>query len=464
MPLINNVLIPELSETPDTLDLLDRSAFVDQIVSISNTLSEHHKNACFAITGEWGIGKSFVLDLYENQIRNIQTSSTTMGRYLLFHYNCWQYDYYDEPLKAIVAAMLDDIDKNVHLLNERTRIALKETLHNVGEGLFNVTSTLIFAQTGFSLRRVRKDINELKNAVQKEIEQQHAFDPHFGFKTIISNLRKEIVSLAKDQTIVFVVDELDRCLPEYAIKVLERLHHLFDGIPNVQVVLAVDKDQLEHTIQQIYGPAVSIPKYLGKYIHFEVNLPTGEADNVVKEMYPQYYGLFSNSTTPSSDVDDFCTTLLKGIDIRTCKAIVEKSYLCHRLLNNDEKLDASFLCVELFLTLLKTYGLNTVTAKNGFNLRSLFTTSNQFSSTTKNLTGLVVLSTKYKPGPSGNSPYYNEDIGRTYIKTSDIWGLILACYRIIIGFTNDSWYNDAYRSFPLEDYMRRYWKFLKSIH
>ena len=34
----------------------------------------------------------------------------------------------------------------------------------------------------------------------------------------------------RTQTVVIMVDELDRCLPSYAIKVLERIHHVFNEI------------------------------------------------------------------------------------------------------------------------------------------------------------------------------------------------------------------------------------------
>lgn len=43
-------------------DVLDREAFVKQIVDLAMVLSKKRKNCCFAIEGEWGSGKSFVLE------------------------------------------------------------------------------------------------------------------------------------------------------------------------------------------------------------------------------------------------------------------------------------------------------------------------------------------------------------------------------------------------------------------
>ena len=51
----------------------------------------------------------------------------------------------------------------------------------------------------------------------------------------MKELKSGLEEQSKDVTIVVVVDELDRCLPEYAIKVLERLHHIFGDTENTQV-------------------------------------------------------------------------------------------------------------------------------------------------------------------------------------------------------------------------------------
>ena len=464
MQLIGNEIISDLPDNHGPLDLLDRQSFINQLIDIAETLSENKKNSCYAITGSWGCGKSFVLDMYEDQITQIQTSETTMGKYLLFHYNCWQYDYYSEPLIAIIASILDAINDQTALLSEETREFLKVTLQKIGSSLFSAANIVIATKTGFNMGFFKSRVKAIKQEADNNLQQKHAFDPHFDFKKNIKNLRTTLNRLSKDQTVLFVVDELDRCMPEYAIKVLERLHHVFDDLPNIQVILAIDKTQLEHTICQIYGSHVDVPKYLEKYIDFELLLPTGEVSNIVKELYPAYYNAFSNDITPVSMIDDFCTTVLKGIDIRTCKAIVEKSQLCHKLLNEDTPQDAAVMCVEIFLTLLKTFGLNCTTAKNNFNVNTLFTTTSLFSKTKHQLTGLVVLGQKYKAIANGESRYFNQELSRPGIVTSDIWGLILGCYRIIIGYTNDDWYNDAYHKLSLDAYVRKFWKFIRMIH
>ncbi len=50
--------------------------------------------------------------------------------------------------------------------------------------------------------------------------------------------------------IVFFVDELDRCRPAYAIRVLERIKHLF-AVPGISFVIGMNREQLGHAIKAV---------------------------------------------------------------------------------------------------------------------------------------------------------------------------------------------------------------------
>ena len=51
--------------------------------------------------------------MLEPQLRDYQAGE----KFMVFHYNCWQYDYYTEPLIAIVSAMLDNMDEYKHIFS-----------------------------------------------------------------------------------------------------------------------------------------------------------------------------------------------------------------------------------------------------------------------------------------------------------------------------------------------------------
>ena len=79
--------------------------------------------------------------------------------------------------------------------------------------------------------------------------------------------------------VVFFIDELDRCNPKYAVRVLERIKHLFN-VPNVIFVLSIDKQQLSYAIQGYYGSSkIDSDNYLRRFIDIELTLP--EVDSKV---------------------------------------------------------------------------------------------------------------------------------------------------------------------------------------
>lgn len=60
-----------------------------------------------------------------------------------------------------------------------------------------------------------------------------------SIETFRLSLANFATDLAPEKPLVFIVDELDRCNPTFAVKVLERIKHLF-AIPHIVFVLAID--------------------------------------------------------------------------------------------------------------------------------------------------------------------------------------------------------------------------------
>ena len=85
------------------VDILGREELIAQVLELLNTLSEVRSSCTFALNGKWGAGKTYIIKKLEQQLHDYEDT----GKFVTFHYNCWQYNYYEEPLVAIVAAMQD---------------------------------------------------------------------------------------------------------------------------------------------------------------------------------------------------------------------------------------------------------------------------------------------------------------------------------------------------------------------
>lgn len=436
------------------MDLLSRRAFVDRMIEVTETIASNQKNVCYALNGAWGVGKSFVLELFEQYVKNEQSEETASNKYFLFHYNCWEYDYYEEPLVAIVSSMLDEMEKQEKLFSSQAKAIIKSALKIIGKGLLAKGNELVEEKTGINLEEVASVIRDANETRIKELEENEKYDSNFNFKKTLNAMKETVKSISKEKTLIFVVDELDRCLPEYAIKVLERLHHVFDNIPNVQVIIAVDKKQFEHTVKNIYGEGTNVDKYLAKFIDFEMNLDEGDLSGGFDERFDYYLSCFGfeNPATTDEDIYDFKTQIFKGIDMRGKIEIIDKCYLLHNLLNSDESImDYSFMCVEIAFMVLKYWGIDLQMEKPPFSIHRVFEVPSNVS-----LTGLDYLNTRFVNGKDGISYYVIGESGRSYINQKDIWGVVLSCYRYAIGYTRDVKDFNNYPDMGLEVYSKNF--------
>ena len=219
------------------IDILNRDEFINRVIQLVNLISSNKGNMTFAINGSWGCGKTFVLEEIEHRLSDDQTK-----KYLVIHYNCWQYDYYDEPLVAIVAALIDCLDQRTKLIPKDTKAEAAAILKQACDGLLSIGSKLIEAKIGYNPKELLKTMISTPGAMKKAALAVHDYDGYFRFKGALTELQTWLRKLTDYYTLVFAVDELDRCLPEYTIKVLERLHHITEDMTNALTIIAVDKN------------------------------------------------------------------------------------------------------------------------------------------------------------------------------------------------------------------------------
>ena len=338
----------------EKIDVLNREDFINKLKLLVEMLANKKQGCCLGIDGAWGSGKSFVLEMFEEQLKDIHLEETNDNKYFVFHYDCWKYDYYEEPAIAIVAAMLDTIDNELSMFSEGTKNATKLAMETTKKTLTKIASELCKNKIGIDLVEIASDVLE-----KHDKEKENNFDSLYGFKRALEETRIGIQKIAEDKTVVIVVDELDRCLPTYSIKVLERLHHIFNDIENVIVILSMDKTQLEHSIKEIYGD-IEVDTYLRKFIAFKVSLNYGESGKYF-EKYESYVSMFNFKEADKEEIECFLTHIMSGLDIRTQERIFRKAELIHSIISGNEKYDISIMTFEvLYLAAILVNGTKDV--------------------------------------------------------------------------------------------------------
>lgn len=362
-------------------DLLNREEFVSDIMSIIESLSKEKKTCTFSINGSWGCGKSFIIDTVKCKLHERNC--------LAISYNAWENDFYEEPLVAILASLVDNIQALEKA--EVKDASLLKKLKALGRTALGLINIMAHYSTGVDVNSVIRNISNVDKKDERDPSRTlNLVENKTLLKAIINEICSKLNELTKNITIVFLVDELDRCMPDYAIKVLERFHHIFENVVNCQAVIAIDKRQLESAVKSVYGEKTNIEGYLRKFISFELELTNGELSEEFSSLFVNYQSMFSYGYD-HNEVSDNCNELIKyvlsGIDIRTQKKLIEKAELIHKLFISEENvpLDMTIFCFEIFWTVMVDY----YKIYNGDTMNIIFSNKDFISNVIENFDGKV---------------------------------------------------------------------------
>ena len=143
------------------LDVLNREKFVDNILRVMENISENRASTCFALNGIWGSGKSFVLDMFEEKLSDVQSEETCTDKYFIIRYNSWQYDYYEEPLVAIVATMMSAIEEKTQLFSDsKEKQEMLGMLKAAGVALLSLGNTYVKEKTGIDFQKAYETVSK----------------------------------------------------------------------------------------------------------------------------------------------------------------------------------------------------------------------------------------------------------------------------------------------------------------
>ena len=264
---------PKAIEDALTQDPLHRKREIEDFLKMLIAVEPPYT---FVIDAPWGSGKSFFVKQVARalQMTNPALSqdsakpSTTFGNideelhkkpYLPIYFNAWEDDHFDNPILPILASIASTTGEKSVKGGEDFRKgiigAIEAAASLVGYG--GDINGVIENFSGTDFLEQYKNERELRGKIDELIK---------------SNLPK-----IADRAVIFI-DELDRCRPEFAIKVLEQTKTLFQQ-ENIVVVYSTDITQLAHSLQGIYGPRFDGRKYLERFYDKRLELnPIKPAD------------------------------------------------------------------------------------------------------------------------------------------------------------------------------------------
>lgn len=272
-------------ENPFANDILNRRESAEILTELIKSLDEPF---VLAIDAGWGRGKTTFIEQWSAMLQ--QEGFHTLK------FNAWENDFANDPLISFIGEMSSGLALSESAEGEQVAYAEKlDQAKTIGIKILKrslPTAAKIFTAGVIDFN----DFNEaaMANAVSNIVEDQ--IENYAADKDALAEFREtleEFVTLITEadkedaKPLVFFIDELDRCRPTYSIELLERLKHLFN-VPGITFVLAMDKEQIGHSICAMYGDRFDATGYLRRFIDLDYRLPSPTSQEFVNYLMREH--------------------------------------------------------------------------------------------------------------------------------------------------------------------------------
>lgn len=259
------------SEAPFLNCKLDRSQYAEVLTTVINTYSE---GFVLAINGSWGCGKTTFVKMWQASLANTHKT---------IYFNAWENDFDNEPLTALLGefkSIIPDQSKFTPVIEKAATFA-KYIIPTIAD---------IVAKHYLNGTPIVDVIHKASEASAEifEEETKKYLEKKKGIEEFKEELKNFIDEQVKVKPLVVFIDELDRCRPDYAIEVLEKIKHFF-SIPGIVFVLSIDKVQLGHAVEGYYGSSkINSTEYLRRFVDLEFKLPMPNTRSFVEYLYGHF--------------------------------------------------------------------------------------------------------------------------------------------------------------------------------
>lgn len=386
-----------------TGDLFGRQAESDQLIGFLETvalrpsLREDGHAYVLAVDAPYGEGKSYFLRRFAKHMALTHPVAFV---------DAWTDDLEDEPLVALAATLEQAFSKYedksgelkkrmMSVINKTGRVAKIAAggLFKRGIGLLITPGATEAAgavvdevsdATGEAIGEAVKDtIDDVSGEIakvvtpsmQKRIERFN--EGREAVEAMKRSLRDLVAYLGQDGVypppVVIVIDELDRCRPTYAIKLLEEIKHLFD-VEGIVFVLGMHGNALGHSVSAAYGARFDGAAYLRRFITKRYTLQEPPLQALLHSLFKKRGinesklsgGRFVIDGDTRSDPVALLALLMKsyGLNARDAFPIVDSIEICVALA--DQSLIAPLLLPLLFNNVHGRAGLPVLEGNQGW--------------------------------------------------------------------------------------------------
>lgn len=241
-------------------DYFDRKDFAENLCDLIKG-QEGYQSRVISIKADFGYGKTYFAKALKNMI---DSQEKHISPSLYCHYiDIWKEDYNHKPLLALLSS-LDEFVGKIDIISPEQKKKLGEALKIFSiETAKEVTSYIPFAK---GLGKAIEGFYSDEKSIFKDLN---------ALKKVANLIKKAFAEFENTSKMIVIIDEIDRCHPEYAIEFLETLKHFFD-LKNLYFILMMNENHLREKVESKFG-YIDFDMWKDKFINLEFELPNAKS-------------------------------------------------------------------------------------------------------------------------------------------------------------------------------------------
>ena len=258
---------PLWDDNPSDVDLL---GFASLVAPAVQALTRPKLDpVCVGVFGPWGAGKTTVA---QHVKRELEARSDV----LVIYAEPWAFDPTTDAKARLIAVVLNAIDSYLKVERKLTD-DLKVAIAKLAKRIRWSRAVKLAAKTALTAQLPTiDDLADVFSSDDRPVDEP-SID---GFREDFGNLMMDS-ALAEVSRVVVIVDDLDRCLPDTVVDVLEAIK-LFLAVPKMAFLLAADEKAVQFAIAKRYAVTHTgmereaselAGRYLDKIVHIPIRVP-----------------------------------------------------------------------------------------------------------------------------------------------------------------------------------------------
>ena len=241
---------------------------------IIHLLEEREPRYTIGIYGEWGSGKTTLLESIYQDLLNKNRDKNINNLCIPVWFNPWRYENEEHIVIPLLLQIQQTLSEALEKsdLHENYKKDFQERFIKTARALISGFSGKLYLGA-VELSFLGKDIIDQQEQ-KKQSENEYILEMNSIYFDIVKHLEKLTHIGEVDIKYFIFIDDLDRCLPDKGLKLLEHIKTLFD-VKGFVFIIGLDTRSIKAWINRKYGADsfISSKDYVEKLIQIPFLLP-----------------------------------------------------------------------------------------------------------------------------------------------------------------------------------------------